>query len=631
MFDSTFTRSIRAFVLILILCSSVQASRLDTLVEPPYSSPKLSPDGLHLAVIEKDQKGKMSLLIIDSANLKAQRYYPRTSRKDKANVTSFEWVSEDTIVLTSDAFKNSEALHKVVVGQRRVKNIETRGRFSVIDPIPHNTRFMVVNRPSGNDWGVCKVEIRDTLDDNYIDILYSCDSSVLEAVTDSNHELRMIKRNLIEGESSHWFWNNGVEWQQSTLPSWSRVYGFEYGKKDIAFVGGSLGHVLPGIYLYDLSVDQTQRLLFEHPTYSIEQYAQPLVHGHPRVVMGYQLDVDMPRTVWLSTKLKYLQKFADRLFSGSLNIIRDWDLTYEHMLVERVILDSPSHLVWVDVKNEKFKVPLINGGKVEAKNVGRSRFVTIKNRHGVEMSSLITIPKVKDTQGLPLVVFIRSEAWDGLDRYKWCPEAQYMAANGMVVLRINMRGSSGSLNEFSADLKTLEGLRGFFEDIEDGIDELVKVGLVDSSRVGIAGSGKGGWVAACAPVASKGKYKAVVALNGIYDLGVYRKTFDEDDSIKDTIGIEFANPGSGLSDQILAQFSPMKHLDQYADALFVSYGKWSSPSFKSHAHHFISEARKNHVRVGFFNDDWWGDQMVSEQRMRAWKEATDLLVSTLIK
>ena len=622
---------LRAFTVLLLLCSSATAKKDDYLQEPPYSSPKLSPDGMSLAVVAKDVENIKALMIVDVADQKSEHYYPRDSKKKHASVISFAWVSKDTVIATSDAYKGAEVLYQVKVGDRVMRTLETEGKYSIVDPIPNSTRYLVAHRPENDDWGECTIEERDTEDLEYRNVLETFSSRVLECVTDTEHQPRVIKKNTSETGEAAWYWNNGSEWVQTKLPPWTRVHGMKYNEKNVAFIGGWMNESVPGLYFYNLETGTVESKLLDYPTYAIDRFAEPLLQGHPNVVLGYCLNVDVPRDVWLSRKLNDLQEFVDRQFKGTRNLIRDWDQDQEHLLIERVMMDSPSHLVWLEVKTQVSKLILINGGDIDLNEVGKSSVVQVKNRHGIDLIAMLTIPRLGEVKNLPLVVYIRPEPWDDIDRYGWCSEAEYLAVNGFVVLRMNMRGSAGTLGNYAADLKTVAGLTAFFEDIDDGITEILKTGIIDPNRIGIAGTGKGAWVAACAPVYCKNKIKAVVALNGVYDLLSYREKADEEDSVKRMMQFPFADPNSGLGNSELAKFSPMQNLDDYADALFIAYGKWSTRDFKAQSEEFMSEARRHNVTVRTFSDDWWGPSMKPEQRLRAWRDAAYLLNDYLKK
>ena len=627
----TVFRMLRATTLLLFIVTSVSANRLDLLVAPPFTDAKLSPDGTHMAVIARNDEGMKSLFVVNITKKNSDYYYARNSKKKRANILSFQWVSNDTIVATSDAYKDAEALHTVTLGDRVMETLETEGKYTIVDPIPNTTRYIVTHRPEKDAWGECTIEERDAIDQDYKKVLYSCTSQVLECVTDTDHEIRVLKKNRGENQDPAWYWYNGLEWKLTKLNHWIRVQGLKYGQNHVGFIAGWMNESRPALYFYDFQEDAVVSKLLDYPVYAIDRYAEPLFQGHPHAVLGYCLNVDMPRDVWLSKKMNELQALVDKLLPGSRNLIRDWDQSNEYLLVERTLLDSPSHLVWIDTKTQQSELLLINGGQIEGTDLGRSNVVQVKNRHGTDLTAILTIPHVSELKNLPMVVYIRPEPWDNIDRYGWSPEVEYMAANGLVVLRMNVRGSGGMYGDYALDLKTPQGLNSLFEDLDDGVAEILKTGIIDPDRIGIAGTGQGAWVAACAPTVCKTDFKAVVAMNGVYDLLNYREKAGKEDSVKSTIQIPFADPDSGLSDSELGRFSPEQNLEDYADVLFVTVGKWSNSDFEDQIHSFMSEARSHDVQVRSYSADWWGNLMNPEQRIRAWKEAVDLLADELKK
>ena len=625
------SRTLRAIALLLLIVSSASANTLDLIVEPPYTAPKLSPDGAYMAVIGKDDKGIKALCVVNISEKKSEHYYARNSKKERANTLSFRWVSDDTIVATSDAYSDAEALHTVTIGDRVMGTLETEGKYTIVDPMPHTTRYIVAHRPEKDAWGECTIEERDAADQQYKNVLYRCTSKVFECVTDSDHELRVLKKNQGENQDPAWYWYNGLDWKLTKLSPWIRVHGLKYGQNHIGFIAGWMNESRPALYFYDFQEDSVTGKLLDYPVYAIDRFAEPLSQGHPNAILGYYLDVDLPRDVWLSKKMNEFQALVDKLLPGSRNLIRDWSKTHEHLLVERTMLDSPSHLVWVNTKTQQSQLLLINGGQIEGVDVGRSSVVQVKNRHGIDLTAILTIPHVNTLKNMPLVVYIRSDPWGDLDRYGWCSEAEYMAAKGLVVLRMNVRGSKGMYGDHALDLKTVQGLNGFFEDIDDGITEILKTGIIDPDRIGIAGTGRGAWVAACAPTVCQTDFKAVVAMNGVYDLLNYRAKADDIDSMKSMILMPFALPDSGLSDSELRRFSPEQNLENYAESLFLSIGNWSNKGFLDQIRSFRSEAGRYGVTVRFYSADWWGNMMNLEQRVRAWRDGVDLLLDELTK
>jgi dipeptidyl aminopeptidase/acylaminoacyl peptidase len=77
-------------------------------------------------------------------------------------------------------------------------------------------------------------------------------------------------------------------------------------------------------------------------------------------------------------------------------------------------------------------------------------------------------------------------------------QIQLFAHNGFVVLDPNYRGSTGFSMEFREALKK-DGWGGMEqEDIRSGIEELIRIGMAEPTKVGITGTSYGGYSSWCA-------------------------------------------------------------------------------------------------------------------------------------
>ncbi len=116
---------------------------------------------------------------------------------------------------------------------------------------------------------------------------------------------------------------------------------------------------------------------------------------------------------------------------------------------------------------------------------------------------------------LPLVVLVHggpTGAWG--DRFEgW---GQLLAAKGYAVFYPNPRGSTGYGFAFLAANRADWGGRDF-QDIMAGVDELVRRGVADPSRLGIGGWSYGGYMASWA-ITQTDRFKAAVTGAGMSDL-----------------------------------------------------------------------------------------------------------------
>jgi dipeptidyl aminopeptidase/acylaminoacyl peptidase len=120
-----------------------------------------------------------------------------------------------------------------------------------------------------------------------------------------------------------------------------------------------------------------------------------------------------------------------------------------------------------------------------------TELVSFKSKDGTDINGLLTYPVgyVKGTK-VPFILRIHGGP-NGQDQYDFATERQVFAANGYAVLNVNYRGSSGRGRKFSwaiaADWGHYE-----VEDLEAGIDHVIKMGVADPDHMGVGGWSYGG-------------------------------------------------------------------------------------------------------------------------------------------
>src|SRR5207302_5073183 len=117
--------------------------------------------------------------------------------------------------------------------------------------------------------------------------------------------------------------------------------------------------------------------------------------------------------------------------------------------------------------------------------------VSFKSKDGTEVHGLLTKPVgyVAGTK-VPLLLRIHGGP-NGQDGYSFSTERQWFAANGYSVLAVNYRGSAGRGQKYSraifADWGHYE-----VEDLQAGVDHVIKMGVADPDRLGVGGWSYGG-------------------------------------------------------------------------------------------------------------------------------------------
>jgi dipeptidyl aminopeptidase/acylaminoacyl peptidase len=122
---------------------------------------------------------------------------------------------------------------------------------------------------------------------------------------------------------------------------------------------------------------------------------------------------------------------------------------------------------------------------------GATEDVEFKSKDGTDVHGLLTYP-VGYAKGARVPLLLRIHGGpNGQDQHSLSLERQYFAANGYAVLAVNYRGSSGRGQKFSrsifADWGNYE-----VQDLQAGIDHVVKMGVADPDRLGVGGWSYGG-------------------------------------------------------------------------------------------------------------------------------------------
>lgn len=186
--------------------------------------------------------------------------------------------------------------------------------------------------------------------------------------------------------------------------------------------------------------------------------------------------------------------------------------------------DSPSH------PREVFVSDLTGAAPTRATNVnpwladialGKQEVIRFPARDGLEIEGLLIHPvRRKKGRRVPLIVQVHggpeSHYRNGWLTYYSYP-GQVAAGRGFAIFYPNYRGSTGRGATF-AKLSQGDPAGKEFDDVVDGVDHLVSIGLVDKAKVGITGGSYGGYASAWGATFYSDRYAASVMFVGISDL-----------------------------------------------------------------------------------------------------------------
>lgn len=168
-------------------------------------------------------------------------------------------------------------------------------------------------------------------------------------------------------------------------------------------------------------------------------------------------------------------------------------------------------------------------------------------------------PLLVDIHGGPHVM------WGPHDENMWL-EFQSYAAMGYTVFFCNPRGSGGYGEDFQ---KVLRGQWGpiAMADIMAGVDALIARGVVDESRLFVTGGSYGGYMTAWI-VGHTDRFKAAVAVRGVYNLLSFFATSDIPSFVRDELGyLPLENP------EFLWEVSPLAYAHRVTTPTLVIHSE----------------------------------------------------------
>jgi dipeptidyl aminopeptidase/acylaminoacyl peptidase len=189
-------------------------------------------------------------------------------------------------------------------------------------------------------------------------------------------------------------------------------------------------------------------------------------------------------------------------------VISNWTAAAEHSVVLSGGDAKPTEIYAIEGKSLR-QISHQNDALFAELEIAQTEEVSFKSKDGTDVHGLLTKPVgyVAGTK-VPLLLRIHGGP-NGQDQHSLSVERQWFAANGYAVLAVNYRGSSGRGQKFSraifADWGHYE-----VEDLQAGIDHVIKIGVADPERLGIGGWSYGG-ILTDYMIASDQRFKAATS------------------------------------------------------------------------------------------------------------------------
>ena len=264
---------------------------------------------------------------------------------------------------------------------------------------------------------------------------------------------------------------------------------------------------------------------------------------------------------------------------------------------------------------------------LEHKRFAKQEVVSYESRDGKKIEGVLVRPLDEEPgKKYPLLLYVHggpeSHVSNGWVSYYSYP-GQTAAAKGYAVFHPNYRGSTGRGVAFAKDHQADYGGKEF-NDLLDGIDHLVKSGLVDRKKVGVTGGSYGGFAAAWCATKLTEHFAAAVMFVGISNQISKSGTTD----IADEMFHVHARKRIWDDWEFFLKRSPIYYVEQARTPILILHGKEDTrvhPSQSMELYRNLKILGKTPVRLIFYPGEGHGNRNAAARydynlRMLRWMD-----------
>jgi dipeptidyl aminopeptidase/acylaminoacyl peptidase len=550
----------------------------DFATRPLVSLPKLSPNGERLiALIRKDGKPRLGIVEVKTNAIRLLAMPKGT------DLVSYRWAGNNKVLIAVG--KNSPWIDAQEIYTTRLLSFDIasgQGKFvGKTSEGPEGDDILFVD-PEG---GWLLLSIQETIFD--YPSVYRVDLGTLKM------------KQVVAARPDVWEWyadDQGVVRAGTGVTSsrkWSLVYRrsekapfrsagsarFDDQKASLGLLRFAMnsdqGYILSNektgrdaLYRFNYATLETGELVYESKTNDISDYA--LSSDGMEVRAAFYTD-DRDRVAWFDPKMKTLQEHLDAAVPGREAWIVSRSRDDSLMIIQVTgAYDPGGYYFFSPTDGVMHRLAAINE-KLLGKKLARTRHVSYKARDGLLIHGYLTLPVGRAAKDLPLIVMPHGGPFQVRDNGAYDPYVQFLANRGYAVLQPNYRGSESYGREFAEKGNGQWG-RAMQDDLDDGMDWLVKDGVVDAKRVCIFGASYGGYAAMWGATRNPERYRCAASLAGVSDVGrqlKFSRNFFSDR--KTSKAFESRVQGEGKFD--LAAISPLARAAELKVPMLLAHGK----------------------------------------------------------
>jgi dipeptidyl aminopeptidase/acylaminoacyl peptidase len=607
-------------------------TKIDDFVrEPEFSRPALSPDGRLIAALVLGQGGRKQLAVIDPTELTKGRIAAVFA---DADIDGFQWISDRRLVFHATDLSSGggsqlapglfavdadgSGFRQLV--DRNWRGIVTGGRKPGDRTLPWYTYLLGPSQDRNSDdvyvfqipWDPTRHRPGDEAPDSILlrlntrtgeseNLSLGAPSGTGTWLVDEQGTARVRVVSRKGQVTVHYRDPKAGQWRVLTeFPSLGGD-GFvplRVRRDGTILVSSNSGRDTRALYVYDPAAGRIE----PQAVVAVDGFdfdGIPVWESGSDRLLGVHVNADGAGTVWLDPRMKEIQKLIDTAMPGMVNRIAVplRPATATMLVTSFSDAQPPMYSIYNAETRTLTRIARSRPG-IDSKLMGRTDFVRIKARDGLEVPLYYTLPTAAAGKAnLPTVVLLHGGPWIRGRRWDWNADAQLLASRGYLVLEPEFRGSTGyGFKHFQAGWRQW-GL-AMQDDVVDAVQWAVAKGLADPKRVCVAGASYGGYATLVALARDPGLFKCGVAWAGVTDIDLlFTANWTDMTESARRYGLRTLIGDPDKDADRLRAASPLANASRISQPLLLAYGGADLRVPIEHGRRFRDAVTKNNPDV----------------------------------
>ncbi|MDG6347550.1 prolyl oligopeptidase family serine peptidase [Luteimonas sp. 8-5] len=290
-----------------------------------------------------------------------------------------------------------------------------------------------------------------------------------------------------------------------------------------------------------------------------EPFAATLFHGRPQMVY-------FDETALESREHKALSSKFPGLYLTYVNHTSDGNATLLYAYSDR---DPGAWYLYDRAKRTVAKL-MASRSRIDPARMGERRYVRFPASDGLALDGYLTLPAgVQDPRNMPMVLLPHGGPHMPGDTWAFDNDAQFLASRGYIVLQVNFRGGEGRGYNFKSAGYRQWGTR-VQDDLVDGVRWAVAQGYADPQRICSFGGSFGAYSALMVTVRAPGLFRCAVGQSGLYDL---ESLAEDSDAATSRLGPSYISRVIGDDQAVWRANSPLHLADKIKVPVFLAHGE----------------------------------------------------------